>query len=397
MRRAQDAPDLMEGAVDEVDLEQFNRLVVSLYNGPREEAPWQEFLHLLQQQLQARLTVITLGRPRPNHVGLSFIGGMHFDQSSRLRYANDFSDLDPFVGLPDGQAVTLDDMVSMAELRQSLFYQRNLAPLDSGQVLGVDIYRGATVGIGLRATRAEDAPRFAAAEKRIFNLLSPHLRQMLDWLDRDRRREWERTLYDNMAHRLEVGIVLLDGDLRIVHCNPVARHLLDGADGLLESRGRLLAKEGSGNRQLQRALRACRDQDGGRPALTEALSLPRREGEGSFNLVIKPLAAAGSGASPHGLQVDDDSAPRVAVYISIPEVLTSARQGLLQQLFGFTSSEARLTIALANGLSLEQIAEDFCVTRNTIRTHLRGAFQKAGVRQQSTLVSLVLRSIAGLD
>ena len=387
----------MPQAGSDVDLAQFNQLVVALYNGPRESSPWEAFLQLLQPLLRARLTVITLSRPRPNHAGLSFIGGMHFDQSSRLRYANDFSELDPFVGLPDGQAVTLDDMVSREELRQSLFYQRNLAPLDSAQVLGVDIYRGASVGMSLRATRSECDPRFAGTEKRIFNLLSPHLRQVLDWLDRDRHREWERSLYDSMAHRLDVGIILLDRELHIVHCNPVARHLLDGADALLEGRGRLAARETGANRQLQRALQSCRDIGSARPALTEALSLPRPDSEGSVYLVIKPLAAVGAEASAERLQLDDDAAPRVAVYISIPEVLTPARQGLLQQLFGFTSSEARLTIALANGLSLDQIAEDFCVSRNTVRTHLRGAFQKAGVRQQSTLVSLVLRTIAGLD
>ena len=73
-----------------------------------------------------------------------------------------------------------------------------------------------------------------------------------------------------------------------------------------------------------------------RPALTEALSLPRPDSEGSVYLVIKPLAAVGAEAAAERLQLDDDAAPRVAVYISIPEVLTPARQGLLQQLFGFS-------------------------------------------------------------
>jgi len=387
----------MSGARAGVDLEQFNQLLVALYNGPRENSPWEEFLQLLQQLLQARLTVITLSRPRPNHVGLSFISGMQFDQPSRLRYANDFSDLDPFVGLPDGEAVTLQDMVSMEDLRKSAFYQRNLASIDSAQVLGVDIYRGATVAVGLRATRGEGDQPFADSDKRLFNLLSPHLRQLLEWLDRDRRREWERSLYDTMAHRLEMGIILLDRNLQLVYCNPVARHLLATADGLRETRGRLVSTNPEVNRQLQAALQSCRDRGRVGPALTQALSLPRRGNEGSLYLVIKPLLSAEAVVAPEGLQLDDDSTPCVAVYLSIPEVLNTAQQGLLQQLFDFTTSEARLTIALANGLSLDQIADDFCVTRNTIRTHLRGAFLKAGVRQQSALVSLVLRSIAGLE
>lgn len=70
---------------------------------------------------------------------------------------------------------------------------------------------------------------------------------------------------------------------------------------------------------------------------------------------------------------------------------------LLQQLFELTPQEARLVVRLANGLALEDIAEEMNISRNTARTHLQNTFQKTGTKQQSALVSLVFRSISGLS
>ncbi|HUH38965.1 MAG TPA: helix-turn-helix transcriptional regulator [Spongiibacteraceae bacterium] len=366
------------------ELQHFNQLVVALYNGPREASPWQGFLQLLCERLQARLSVITLSRPRPNDPGLTFTGGMQFDSASQLQYANDYAALDPFVNLPDGVAVTLEEMVPLAQLQKTAYYREHLAPVDIVQILGMDIYRGERVGIGLRVARGRGAPAFGAQERALFNLLGPHLRQLLEWLDRDKRYQAERSLYEGITSRLEMGVILLDQQRRIVHCNPVASHLLTRAEGIREHNGRLVAVQAGDNRQLQAALEAC---CGGRdvtPALAEALTLSG-DGASPLYLLVKPLRAT-----------EPDEEPRAAVYVRVPELLSPAQQGILQQLFDFTPSEARLAIALANGLSLDEIAEELFVTRNTLRSQLRSAFQKTGVNQQSALVSLVLRSVAGL-
>lgn len=382
-------------------LEQFNQLLVALYNGPRENPPWSDFLRQLRELLAARYTVLNLARPRPGDPGITFIGGMEVDGTSELQYANDYSALDPFLNLPDGEAVTLEDMLPVAELRESPFYREFLQPSDTVQMLGIDILRGDTVGIFLRASRGERDKPFDDGDKALLNLLGPHLRQLLAWLDRDQRQHLERGLYDGIASRLEMGMVMLDRQGKVTHANPVAGHILEQGDVLRLRNGRLVAARGGDNRRLQDLLRPAEAPTS--PALARALTLkgeepgPDRTRQELF-LLVKPLKAnkpSGDGDS-RLLVVDEEHAPRTAVYISTPEILTPEQQGILQQLFDFTPSEARLAIALANGMSLDQVAAELKVTRNTLRTHLRGAFQKAGVNQQSSLVSLVLRSVAGL-
>lgn len=385
-------------------LEQFNGLLVALYNGPREESPWNSFLDQLCALLAAHTTVIVLARPRPGDPGITFTGGMHFDRGNQLQYANDYAALDPFVNLPDAGAVTLEDMLPLERLKDSAYYRDFMQPTDSVQLLGIDIFRDSSVSMSLRAIRGERDPRFGDEEKSLFNLLGPHLRQLRTWLDRDQHRDFERRLYDGIASRLEMGTVLLDRHGAIVYCNPVARLRLETGQYLRARNGKLTAPRTGDNRRLQEAIGKCLETDRA-PSLTQAISLTGNTGEGHLFLMVKPLQVEAPEAAPrNGAERQEnlqelhggEQAPRVAVYISTPEALSTEQQEILQQLFDFTPSEARLAISLANGMNLDEIAHALSVTRNTLRTHLRGAFQKTGVNQQSALVSLVLRSVAGL-
>ena len=58
--------------------------------------------------------------------------------------------------------------------------------------------------------------------------------------------------------------------------------------------------------------------------------------------------------------------------------------------YGLTPAEARLAIALSNGQSLRDIADQHALSKETVRTQLRTVFDKTGVHRQSELVRLVL-------
>ncbi|GAB3291370.1 helix-turn-helix transcriptional regulator [Parahaliea aestuarii] len=382
-----------------LSLDTYNTLLEALYNGAREDAPWALFLNQLCELTGSRLTVLNLARPRPGDPGVVFIGGADFDREHRLQYANDFSALDPFVNLPDGEAITLSEVLSPEQLRQTAFYREFMQPTDLVQILGIDIPRDGRPALFLRAIRSERAAPFGEQEKALFNLLAPHLRQLQSWLDQTRQQGFELGIYDGIASRLEIATILLDAGGRILHCNPVARALLSSSELIAERQGRLAARRSGDQQRLQALLAECAGTPENSPTLAPALRMETESPNSGLYLLLKPLpAGAEAGLLPPDLIPAEASAdgPRIAVYISTPEILSPEQQGILQQLFDFTPSEAQLAISLANGMSLEQIAEERCVSRNTLRTHLRGAFQKSGVNQQSALVSLVLRSVAGL-
>jgi len=61
---------------------------------------------------------------------------------------------------------------------------------------------------------------------------------------------------------------------------------------------------------------------------------------------------------------------------------------LVQSLFDMTPAEARVARSLATGATIEEIATGGSVSRNTVRTHVRGVLEKTGCRRQAEVVAL---------
>jgi DNA-binding CsgD family transcriptional regulator len=62
---------------------------------------------------------------------------------------------------------------------------------------------------------------------------------------------------------------------------------------------------------------------------------------------------------------------------------------LVQSLFDLTPAEARVARSLASGKTVADIATDGGVSRETIRTHVRGVLEKTGCNRQTDVVALL--------
>ena len=65
--------------------------------------------------------------------------------------------------------------------------------------------------------------------------------------------------------------------------------------------------------------------------------------------------------------------------------------------YGLTPAEARVAVALAEGLQPMAIAERLGITRTTVAFHMRNTFAKTHTGRQAELVSLLLRSALSSD
>lgn len=62
---------------------------------------------------------------------------------------------------------------------------------------------------------------------------------------------------------------------------------------------------------------------------------------------------------------------------------------LVQSLFDLTPAEAHLARSLVAGGTLDEIAATRAVSRNTVRTHMRGVLEKTGCRRQGEVIALL--------
>jgi DNA-binding CsgD family transcriptional regulator len=86
------------------------------------------------------------------------------------------------------------------------------------------------------------------------------------------------------------------------------------------------------------------------------------------------------------------------LFIIDPDERTALDTRALRQLFRLTPAEIQLSIALVNGKSVEEYADEAAISLNTARTHAKRIYSKTGVRRQSELVrigSLVFEEFRG--
>ena len=63
----------------------------------------------------------------------------------------------------------------------------------------------------------------------------------------------------------------------------------------------------------------------------------------------------------------------------------------LRSVFRLTEAEARLATQMAFGNSLESVADQFGIAKETARSQLKSVFAKTGVHRQAELVAMLAK------
>lgn len=187
---------------------------------------------------------------------------------------------------------------------------------------------------------------------------------------------------------VEFGIVLFGADRKVQYANAAASRIFEANDGLSCHAGQLSIQSANTHDRFQTMLRLlcdpsvqAGDQVGG------MLSVPRRALLGSYILTLVPVRESGP----------VDSGISGIAFIADPRQKQITAISLLAKTYAFTKTEAELAIALLNGHTLSAIADQRGVSYNTVKTHLQAIFSKTHTRRQAELISLLLRSMAGVN
>jgi DNA-binding CsgD family transcriptional regulator len=279
--------------------------------------------------------------------------------------------------------VTGAELVEPDCLRRSRFAAEMLPRLDAFELLsGVAVRQGERRSV-LSLFRPERAPEFGAAERRLHALLLPHVRRALWLQERLALAGAQEAALDGLAF----GLLLLDGQSRVLFANRAAQAALVRRDGLAQRAGRLSAADARASARLEHLVRSVAVPDPRRPTSAGGvLALPRPSGKLPWRLIASPL--------PHDLALGLPAGgrARVLLVVSEPDRVPVPPLEQLRGLFGLTPQEARLALLLAEGSELKEAADALGVGYETARTHLRSALAKAGVRRQGQLVAQVVAS-----
>ena len=380
----------------------YDRLLRSIYQGAVAQPPWHCTLPVMREAIDAQVVSLELRSPNAGDPGVilnclrperdDIAPGSQLadpDDWQVTAYREQFFSLDPFINLPLDKIISLDDLMSDAELIASDYYQHYLHPVGVFRILGVDTGEPGGLLARLRFSRRKEEANFSSRDRNMLTLLTPHLRQALAIYARLNQMTSERDIYAGAVDQLSVATFILDEEGKLISSNTVACALLKDGDGL-SLRGERLHIEGRNtDRELQAAIASViAAQQSGETALVKALRVPRRHDRSALGLVVRPV--------PVSEWSDSQAGPSVAVFISDPDQRDSASQQTLGELFSLTPAEARVAILLARGLSLADVSRAQNISPHTARAQLKSIFAKTGVSRQAELVRMVIKSVAAL-
>ena len=284
---------------------------------------------------------------------------------------------------PMRTVLTRQSFLSDREFGKSALFRDVLSHANVWHVMGeVAMRAGNTVAlIGFirpRRGRAFDDANFAT-----YRRLSPHIERAVRLHRAVARLEVQRNEAAEVLDRLPLGVILVDAGGRVITMNRSASELAKRADGLRVDGGGICRAEGAQERArlADMIARAANSEPGPGAQKARAMKIPRPSQKRPLSILVAPLTGKGPRQGRRGAAV---------LYVRDPEVLQTTSAAVLADVYGLTASEAKVLQSLIQGKRLEDMARDFKVSINTLRTHLKSIFRKTDTKRQSELLSLVL-------
>jgi DNA-binding CsgD family transcriptional regulator len=186
---------------------------------------------------------------------------------------------------------------------------------------------------------------------------------------------------------LNIGLAVTTASGMLLVANRTAEQITERRDGLELSSARVLRTTKVCRPALSELVQwaASAGSPPTPPGKADVVAVPRPSGKRALTLLVRPV----KGVAPRS----KTTGPAVLVFILDPEFPVEASEAELGQLYGLTSTEARLANLLMEGKTLHDCCDQLEIRRSTGRTHLQHLFEKVGAQRQSELVSLLLKTI----
>lgn len=222
----------------------------------------------------------------------------------------------------------------------------------------------------------------------IMAILNKHFHRAMTVQQRINRLEEALIKSCNVLDLIEFGLVLYGTDQTPIFVNAAAQRILDADDGMRLLKNELVIGDRSGNEQFAALIEAIHKPNflvnhraGG------IITIPRLSRLRPYSLMVVPMEC--EKISMEGVTA--------AVFLFDPETRKTTAIDMFVSSYELTRSEAELAHCLALGDSLEEAAEKRGVSRNTAKSQLHSIFTKTDTNRQSELISLLLRSVAGIS
>jgi len=252
------------------------------------------------------------------------------------------------------------------------------------------IYRGdGAEGVLAVARSLTDKP-FSPEEKHLMQQLAPHLQRAAAFNKLLVDAQQQSPMAADLLDKLSMAVLLVDeqGKIRVRNRHAEA---LYSRGVLVTNAGGLHVCDHKASQKLEAEIKRIAKAEG---TLTEGMHavVPFADSQGRRHTACcLPYRATEQQADFFGSRL------RAVVLITEQACVSDIPLEDLCQAYGITKAESRVLHLLLLDLSTREVAEKLCVSRETVRYHLKNLYQKTGTHRQSELLGLVIKTLGMLD
>ncbi|MEA5444424.1 hypothetical protein VCB98_01150 [Gammaproteobacteria bacterium AB-CW1] len=225
---------------------------------------------------------------------------------------------------------------------------------------------------------------FDQEDKNYMRRLVPHIQRAVNMGQLLRLTRQQVNAAEHTLNALSVGVVLLDGEHRIVHKNDKAEEILQQRHGLMADTGHIRVTHPRDRKRFRGMLETVKNRIAlSQPPTPEAILLQHEAGRPHILVVATPARPG-----PMGLEGPWPDVQTVWLLSNLADAGLVNRD-ILMSLYGLTAAEARLACALAQGHELSELSDHWQLSRETLRSHLKRVLTKSGTGRQSELIRLL--------
>ena len=283
--------------------------------------------------------------------------------------------------------IVLSKAIDRKEFRASAIYREAMAPAGYEHVMVMVLHADSESALSLTLVRPKEAGDFGADEERIASAIGPHLLSALRLRHQFAVARTSTLLLD----RFDRAVLLVSDSGKLVNGNIRGQRLLDGKEALILVDGQLRALAPTDTKRLHQAI-AETDRAARGASLQPHATLRLQRRDGQHDLVVRALPVGPSVASTFGA----GELATVALFVHDPDEASAIVEDLIADGLGLTRAEAAVAARMWEGDSIRDAAGALGISTNTVKTHLKLIFEKAGVDRQAALVRKLALLVAAV-
>ncbi|MEO7936456.1 MAG: helix-turn-helix transcriptional regulator [Dokdonella sp.] len=352
------------------------------------EDGWPRFLQALMQTVESDVGIAVICNEQSSPIEFISEGILSVDMLGD--YESHFAAIDPWAnaflsgGRPFGKNVASHELLDPKVFEMTEYYNDFWRPNeDLFYTCGALIkYAGGYANIGMPRSRSRG--EYETSTIALLDILSPHISNALNLHERLKHANAARSNAEAALGKLEDAMLIVDDAGLILYANAAGEAELRSGLRVSSLRGRLI-----GGRLVDKNAFGMAHASATRlSALTEAIAPPSIASQESLPSSRASISfhALPSRHARHSLECQQGAA---LVMVCHSSENASNLAPMLRALYCLTPTESRIAQGLLVGKSLDELAAELSMKRETIRVHLKHIFAKTGVKRQGQLVSLL--------